>query len=214
MHPIFDVNVMPELPAQSTYWTPKPSEIDEEGFGYYRDVWDLRGTSVRDAKEWVAAHTEAFAVADALARDGEEFEAIASALEADDLEDPTLPKGVVDALTDFQDLHPCGLGQLELGVGALSYALSAAKMFPAASCRSHFRSSTWSAFPVVHFAATRPKAMHLATLVRQAGCGFVTDATRPDMLVVASPSISEMLALAQTVLLELPAFRAQGKSTP
>jgi hypothetical protein len=43
------------LPAAATFWMPKPDEIDEEGFGYFRDTWLIKDVPVREAREIMVA---------------------------------------------------------------------------------------------------------------------------------------------------------------
>lgn len=61
------------------------------------------------------------------------------------------PTGAIGSeIDEFIDAEDCNLGILELGVGAVSYALSAAEVAPASSCRSHLGTRTWSPFPIVY----------------------------------------------------------------
>lgn len=114
-----------------------------------------------------------------LARDAVEFEALALAVEAGTADDAG---GISDGNLAAVEPYLTGviaLEGLDAGVAGLVYALSAAGMFPAASCRGHAEPEAWSAFPVVMFAADRPHAEALQPLVGSSGCGFAYDALRP-----------------------------------
>lgn len=39
------------IPAQATFWMPKPADIDEEGIGcYFRGTWLIKDVLIRDAR--------------------------------------------------------------------------------------------------------------------------------------------------------------------
>jgi hypothetical protein len=97
---------------------------------------------------------------------------------------------------------------LEAGVAGLVYALSAAGMFPAASCRGHADSDAWSVIPVVMFAANRAHAEALQPLVEGSGCGFDFDPVRPELLVINGRSVEDTLRLARAVLASIEVFRS------
>ena len=100
------------------------------------------------------------------------------------------------------------LESLEAGVAGLVYALSAAGMFPAASCRGHADPDAWSAFPVVMFAADRPHAEALQPLVESSRCGFDLDPVRPELLVVKGRSVEDTLRLGRAVLASVKVFKS------
>lgn len=195
------------IPVGATFWTPQGSDINEEGFGYFRDVFDLRGTSAKEARSYLRAHQRVLHFVDDRARSAEEFDKYAQAFEAGDAADVGLSGIVADQIDDLVTSEDCDLGGLELGVGALAYALSAAKTFPAASCRSHIE-RTWSPFPVLYLAANQPRSLLLEELVGETNCGFVQDTNRPDFIVIAAPSLQGILDLAQTVVDHLARFKA------
>lgn len=207
MHPVFHTELSSDFPPGATFKTPKPSEIDDEGFGNFRDVIDLRGTTVKDARTYLAAHRRAFEFIDALATTPDAFDEYAQAFEAGSPADAGLSGGAADQINDVIDSQVCDLGGLELGVGALAFALSAGKIFPAASCRSHIARS-WAPYPVVYFASNQPRAELLRDLIRQSGCGFDSDPNRPELLLVAAPSLCDILDLAQAVIENVAKFRS------
>jgi len=90
--------------------------------------------------------------------------------------------------------------------------LSAAGMYPAASCRGHTGSNAWSRNPVVLFAADHAHAEMLAPLVRDTDCGFNIDPARADLLVVESMSIENTLELAEAILRNINNFVSLGNS--
>ena len=99
---------------------------------------------------------------------------------------------------------------LEVGVAGLVYALSAAGMFPAASCRGHVDPDSWSAVPVVMFAADRVHAEALRPLVESSRCGFDLDPIRPELLVINGRSAEDTLRLGRAVLASIETFRSLG----
>ena len=64
------------------------------------------------------------------------------------------------------------------------------------------------------FAIDQCRANVLVSLVEDAGCGFVMDPARPELLVVCSTSIEGTIALAEAVIGKLPEFRACNESNP
>ena len=66
------------------------------------------------------------------------------------------------------------LGGLEIGVGGLTYALSTVGFPTAASCRAHGANS-WTDYPIVLFGAHKWRAVLLAELAADAGCGIGQD---------------------------------------
>jgi hypothetical protein len=206
MHPVFHTELSSDFPAGATFKTPKPSEIDEEGFGNFRDVIDLRGTTVKEARTYLAAHRRVLEFLDAVVTDPDTFEEYAQTFETGSAADAGLSGAAADQIDGLIESQDCDLGGLELGVGALAYALSAGKLLPAASCRSHVARS-WAPYPVVYFASNRPRAELLRDLIRQNRCGFDADHDRPELLLVAAPSLVDMLDLAQSVLDNVARFR-------
>lgn len=200
MFPTTEASGSIELPTGATYWMPKRSEIDEEGIGFFRDVWTIIDVPLRDARE--LAETErrlATAIAD-LAATAEDFDRLAGVVETGLGDDrPDLTPAERGALEPFVSDEP-PLDGLELGVAGLVYALGAVGMVPAASCRGHCGSRAWSDGPVVYFATTQYCASALADLIKRTGCRFITDPARSDLLVVAGRSIEDTMNLAEAVL--------------
>jgi hypothetical protein len=96
------------------------------------------------------------------------------------------------------------------GRSSLVYALSAAGMYPAASCRGHPEPDSWSAIPVVMFAADRAHAEALQPLVESSGCGFGLDPVRPELLVINGRSVKDILRLSHALLNSIDVFRSLG----
>lgn len=207
MYPEFQNELTSKLPSDAKFRTPKPSEIDEEGFGNFQDVIDLRGTTVEEAQRYLASHLRVLDFIHEHAITPESFEEHANAFEAGGAGETGLSGVTAGQLDRMMDSYDCDLGGLELGVGALAYALSAAKIFPAASCRSH-NTRSWAPYPVVYFASNRSRAELLQELVDLNRCGFETDPNRPDLLVVAASSLVDLLALTHSVVDNLAKFRS------
>lgn len=194
------------LPAAATFWMPRRDELDEEGIGYFRDTWTILDVPVRLARDLVRQERQIASTVGALAVDDQHFDALALAVErgrcpaSSDVnrirpEHRTL---LDDLIVDDDDYAP--LEGLEIGVAGLVYALATVRIIPAASCRGHSGTNTWSDRPVVLFASTRFRAMALQPLVQRTGCRFGIDEARPDLLAVSGSSILDTMALAEGVL--------------
>ena len=190
-----------ELPAGAAFWMPKPDEISEDGFSFFRDVWLIRGVSVREAQEVIEEERRIVHVVDQLSADADDFERLAAIAEAGGADDSAdeLTRDECSALSTVVSDMPPELGGLELGVAGLVHALVSVRILPAASCRSHPQRS-WSDAPVVVFAATELRARALEPLVAEAGCTFTIDPTRRELLGIRGQSITRMMALAGLVL--------------
>jgi hypothetical protein len=208
MYPRTDIELHTELPDGAEFWIPAPEDIDEEeGFSYFRDVWPITDVTVDHAQGVVTQDRFLSALVASLATSEMEFEVLAAAAETGSGEDDELTTEQLAALADyFPDAET--LEDLDLGVAGLVYALAAADMYPAASCRGHPDPDAWSPSPVVFIASDRPHAEVLQTLVRDSQCGFVVDPTRPELLAIVSASIEETLALGQAVLDNISQFRS------
>lgn len=93
-----------------------------------------------------------------LATNEHEFDVLASVAEtgsANEVEGitPHQLSALVDHFPEAEELE-----DLEIGVAGLVYALAAAGIYPAASCRGHTDPNPWSKSPVVFFAADRSHA--------------------------------------------------------
>lgn len=212
MIPRSDADLDPHLPSVANYWVPRVEEVSEEGFGGFRDTWLLFDVQVEEAVELLAEDRRLTQLADAFASDSYDYEAIANAIEYQDIEG--LPEGVRENIR-FPELEDTVGGDysplqgLELGVAGLVFALSAAGFLPAASCRSHVGEHSWSPCPVVVFATDEEHAARLAPLVTDARCGFQLDEGRPGLLAVCGPSAKEMHNLAGLVLDRVSTFGGQ-----
>jgi hypothetical protein len=211
VYPTADIELDASLPANAEYWVPEPDEIDDyEGFGMFQDVWPITDVSADEAnavarKDGLLCHVVA-----SLARDAIDFDVLAAAVETGSV-------GEADEISaeSLATLEPYLAGEsalegLELGVAGLVYALSAAGMFPAASCRGHADPDAWSAVPVVMFAADRAHAEALQPLLESNGCGFGLDPIRPELLVINGRSLGDTLRLGRAVLASLKPFRSLG----
>ncbi|WP_405437174.1 hypothetical protein [Streptomyces anulatus] len=207
MIPRIDLQVDPSFPAGVPMRMPPEDEVDEEGYGYFRGVWDISGTSHAEALTVLEEERRIADLVDQAATTREEFEAIATAVE--DGAPDSLPAGFADKDPNSEILEIVGDGDdrdvpvlegLELGVAGLSHALSSIGCFPAASCRSHASEHSWSDRPVVLFAAERTTVHWLTPLVSESGCGFGDGSGHGDLLLVEAPSITNLMDLASRVL--------------
>lgn len=204
MFPRAQVELEVSIPAGDDYWVPKLSEIDEEGLGDFRGVWPIVKAATRLTADVIKDERVAAEHVDAHASTPEEFEKLAREIESHSpyLDESETPKLAADLGPEWD-----GFGRLELGVAGLTYALSNAGFYPAASCRSHQGGHSWSANPVVLFAGDKPRALLLQPLVRESGCGLRADYTRGAFLYVYAPSIRETMALATNLYQHRVPFR-------
>jgi hypothetical protein len=209
VYPTADIELDASLPADAEFWVPEPDEIDDhEGFGMFQDVWPITDVSIDEANAVAREDALLCRVVAELARDAADFDILAAAVETG-----SVGEGDEVAAESLAALEPyltgkAALESLEAGVAGLVYALSAAGMFPAASCRGHADPDAWSAFPVVMFAADRPHAEALQPLVESSGCGFDLDPVRPELLVVKGRSVEDTLRLGHAVLASVEAFQS------
>lgn len=211
MYPTADIELDPSLPANAEFWVPGPDEIDEyEGFGMFQDVWPITEVSEEEANTVAREDGLLCQVVAGLARDAADFDVLAAAVETGSVsEDDEISAESLAVLSPYLT-GEAALEGLEAGVAGLVYALSAAGMFPAASCRGHAEPVAWSAIPVVMFAADRAHAEALQPLVEGSGCGFDSDPVRPELLVINGRSVEDTLRLARAVLASLEVFRSLG----
>ena len=211
MYPTADIRLDPSLPANAEFWVPEPEEIDDyEGFGLFQDVWPI--TEVSEAEASAVAREDGLLcqVVGGLARDATDFDVLAAAAETGTAgEDDEITAESLTALAPYLTGKAALVG-LEAGVAGLVYALSAAGMFPAASCRGHPEPNSWSAVPVVLFAADWEHAKALQPLVQRSGCGFDLDPLRPELLVVTGRPVEDTLRLGGSVLASMEVFRSLG----
>lgn len=213
MIPFADVALMTQLPSAATFWTPEPDDIDEDGMGcFFHDVWTIADVTPEEAMQVIATERQCVDLLSELAADDRQFDLFGRALEwreTDGMELPPLARRRLDEFINRKlgtdDIHP--LGDLDIGVAGLVYALAAAGMFPAASCRGHVGPPRpWSEFPVVLLAADRYQAGVLESLVAQAGVGFDINNDRPELLVVQARSILHQMHLASLIVGAVTSF--------
>jgi hypothetical protein len=185
---------------------PPEDEISEEGYGFFRGVWDISGASHSEALALIEEERHLAGLVDQATATPEEFEAVATAVEHGDPD--SLPPGFAATYPGSEILEIVGDGDrdegvldaLEIGVAGLAYALSSVGCFPAASCRSHSSGRSWSHRPVVYFAAERPTVHWLTPMVRDSGCGFGNGSGHGELLFVEAPSISNLMDLANRIV--------------
>lgn len=185
---------------------PPDEEISEEGYGFFRGVWDISGATRADALTVIEEERHLVDLIDQVTSTPTEFEAVSRAVE--ELDPDSLPTGFAARHPGNELLEVVGDGDgdeavldcLEIGVAGLSFALSSIGCFPAASCRSHVSGGSWSHRPVVYFAAERPTVHWLVPLVRDSGCGFGDGSGHGELLLVEAPSISNLMNLAGKIV--------------
>nr|WP_127891997.1 hypothetical protein [Streptomyces sp. S10(2018)] len=206
MIPRTDIQVDPSFPEGAPMGMPLEEEISEEGYGFFRGVWDISGVSRDEALAVLEEERQLAALVDSVTTTPDEFEAVAHAVEWGDPD--TLPSGFSAQHSQSEILEIVGDGNreegvldgLELGVAGVSYALSSIGCFPAASCRSHASGHSWSERPIVYFAAERPTVHWLMPMVRDSGCGFGDGSGHGRLLLVEAPSISNLMDLANRIV--------------
>ncbi|MBG6055295.1 hypothetical protein IWX81_001706 [Salinibacterium sp. CAN_S4] len=213
MFPTAKVDIRLEIPTGATFWVPKTSDIDDEGFGNFIGVWPIVGAGTHWTAEVIRAEAVAAEHVGQRARNAWEFEALARRVEEMDPDDP-MPREELADLPFLADptSNWAGLGSLELGVSGLVHAMSNAGFFPAASCRSHVANS-WSPHPVVLFATDEQRLKRLLPLVRAANCGLGIDGARPELLSVYAAAIPAMMGLARSLFADRVAFRKMPKTS-
>lgn len=208
MYPVAEVQIASSIPADASFWVPKPREIGDEGFGFFRDVWPITNALTAETKRLLEWERVAAAYAAEAAQDANEFEVLARRIEAFDPGDDSPPAEFPEVLTEDW----FGLAGLELGVAGLTYALSNAGFFPAASCRSHAERS-WSDSPVVLFAGDEVRVQLLQPLIEESGCGLRAEHGRGEpLLVTYARTIQEMMNLAEALFQQRVDFRKLPKT--
>lgn len=213
MYPTTEVELHAQLPSGLDFWTPTAEDLEaDEGFGYFDNTWPIYDISKAEARELATLDRSLSVVASNLAATELEFDDIATALETGSVDDiEGLRPDQLEALTPYLT-DRVTLEGLELGVAGLVYCLTAAGMYPAASCRGHPGPSAWSRIPVVFLATDRARAERLVPLVRDSGCGFNVGQSRAGLLVIESKSIQGTLDLADALLRELSTFATASLS--
>jgi len=207
--PRHTVDVRLDVPEDWSYWTPKPSDLSEEGFGFFRDTWLIRGVTVGEARETLAYEESALTAVAQAARDEEEFDILCRAIETGDLDE--MPHALTaeqrEAIETFVSDDASPLDGLEIGVAGLVACLANVGCWPAASCRGHPGPHAWARHPVVYLAADRPRVTMLLPLLDEAGCGIAVDHARGNLLAVVGDSVTRTVALARLVFETRAAFR-------
>lgn len=143
------------------------TQRDYDSTFYDVATWELAEQALADERQILEA-------IDKQARDGDEFEDLAS------------------ELFDFEAPF---LGYLELGVSALSIGLNAAGCVTASSCRGHVGRND---LPQVLLSCDRARGELLLELARRTSCGIQN--CELEGLAVYAPSVCELLALAAEVI--------------
>lgn len=198
-----------EIPAHATFWMPRDDEIDGYGFngGFLENTWLIKDVSIGRAIDVIDVERKMAKLAGRLANDDYDFERLASVAEFASVDDPDEKltdaerEALREVVPDFPELEG-----LELGVSGLVHALAAVQILPAASCRSHPTSQSWSEAPVVLFAATEAAVRALQPLAEASGCTFAINPLRPDLLTVCGRSIANTMDLADAVMNTRAAF--------
>jgi hypothetical protein len=181
-----------KIPEGAQFWKPQLTENDDEGIGFFRDVWTIIDVTPAEAKAVIASEKAILDVVDQLADSPEHFDRLAYTVEwwnPDEQEPDDLLQKERNAIESVMGEHSANpLESLELGVAGLVLALAASGAVTAASCRGHATAEAWSEAPVVYFAAGEATARALEPLVDIAGCVFSADATRPQLLCVGGRS--------------------------
>lgn len=197
------------LPTEAAFWMPGDDEIDANGFGggYFQNTWLIKDVSVGDALDVLQIEREIADVVGRLASNEKDFDRLAYVAEFSSVDDTNedLTDAERDMLRGVVPEFP-ELEGLELGVSGLAHALATAQMLPAASCRSHATSTTWSDAPVVLFATGEARARILQPFAAASGCTFDIDPARPALLTVRGRSISSTMDLAEAVIENRDAF--------
>ena len=196
---------------------PSPEEVDEEGYGYFRNVWLIRpGVPLEEAASVLAWERQAVGLVDSLVDTAGAFDRAARVIEdfSPDEEEllvtpadyPGLSQETCERLRIWLSLQTLSLGGLDLGIAGMVYALSARGFFPVASCRGHADDSSWSLCPVVIFAGSTQRLGLLRRTVIRAGCSLGdASGNGRGLVAVHGPSIGSMMMLAEMLLrMKLP----------
>ncbi|WP_030321049.1 hypothetical protein [Streptomyces flavochromogenes] len=208
MIPRTEYPVSSRIPEEAEFWMPTEEDIpDDEGIGAFRGVWMILGVTSEEARTIVSAEAAQIAMLAELASSESQFEEIARACDTgvvDGVQDEGIRRQLLQRIPSFSEGEPedfyADLGDLEVGVAGLAYALSYIGAVPVASCRGHVSERPWAENPVVFAAVDRPRAEWLEPLLDEAGCGFHIDPSRPEFLVIDAPSVVESNALAKLIV--------------
>jgi hypothetical protein len=197
-----------KIPDEATFWTPKPSDIGDEGFDFFRGTWPIVGATVAETKDVLESERRALLYMESVAKNEAQFEVEAAKIEALDVDASSDEE---TALSQALGIGWSGLLGLELGVAGLVYTLSHCGFYPAASCRSHL-TATWSQYPVVLIAADRVRVEKLGIFLDGAGCGLEVPAAHPNLIAIYAPSIAQLNLLANEIFAVRSIFRTLPKT--
>lgn len=204
MLPRYDEDLDTALPPGLSYWVPTEREIEDagdEGLGYFHDTWLIGDVEQEEARDAIAEEAVLIGLLDTLATNADEFDDLATAVEAGEpedigIEDVRQRMGWSDLQAAFPE-EPGLVTGLELGVGGLSYALAAVGLVPVASCRGHSNPYSWSDSPVVFLATDQHRAAVLQRLVTEHECGLGDGGEgRSDFMTIIGRDIRAMNNLA------------------
>ncbi|WP_127936635.1 hypothetical protein [Nonomuraea polychroma] len=181
MIPRYDVEPIVEIDIQQLK-VPDAEDV-ADGFVYVHEYEPLVPVGWAEVLECLEFEDHWLTTADAEADSPAEFDKIMDQAESGDEDD--IPDGPLQLL--------------DLGVAGLSLALCAAGCVTFCSCRAHndHRINTWT-HPQVGFAADADRALIVARLAREIGCGLGNAVDRRYLVAYAS-SLSETTALAKAI---------------
>lgn len=180
MIPSFDVNVEVDVLVAQLVVLDADGVVSED-LGLNSSYQPFIHVTWEDAAGWLSREKAWFSDAARRARSPEEFEELAS--EAD------------EASYDWAE-HTGDVDHgLDSGVTALVFALAAADFAPVLSCRGHPNKP--GSLPQVRVAADPYRVRVLVTLVKQAGCGLVSD--EEGFLWIVATSLLPMIELAELI---------------
>ena len=207
MHPQYEVRIALEIPEDAVFWQPTPSEISEEGFGYFQSVWPIVAPTAREAHRVLEADSAGLSYVSENCSTEDEFEKLAKWLESvvPDDDETAPPAALGDRWT--------GIERLDLGVAGLVYSLAHVGFYPAASCRAHATRS-WADCPTVLFAAGQERLVRMLPMIQNAGCGIEYDVSRGvPLFTLLAPSTVQFSKLAEAVFAARREFRAIPKTS-
>ncbi|MDV7102051.1 hypothetical protein R4227_18495 [Gordonia amicalis] len=207
MHPQCEVRIALEIPDDAVFWQPTPSEINEEGFGYFHNVWPIVAPTAHETRRVLEADSAGLSYASRNCSTEDEFEEVAKWLESvvPDDDETAPPAALGDRWT--------GTEGLDLGVAGLVYSLAHVGFYPAASCRAHTTGS-WADCPTVLFAAGQERLMRMLPMIQNAGCGIQYVVSRGvPLFALLAPSTMQFSKLAEAVFAARRELRAIPKTS-
>lgn len=113
-------------------------------------------------------------------------------------------EALLDELDEEAFQQPCA--GLDLGVGSVVVALSAAGCAPLTSCSGHFGEGTWSQCPLVKVASDEARARILLGIAKLTNCGIANSDEGSGALELWARSIDETVAFADELCRHSSAF--------